>query len=59
MPYTASTLVALISGFPKMPAWLVGRSTSMEAAVQKILAGTRSGHTDGKSDNDRPIHKEN
>jgi len=53
VPYTASTLVALISGFPKMPAWLVGRSTSMEAAVQKILAGTRFGHADGKTDNER------
>ncbi len=53
VPYTASTLVALISGFPKMPAWLVGRSTSMEAAVQKILAGTQFGHSDGKTDNER------
>jgi hypothetical protein len=58
VPYTASTLVALISGFPKMPAWLVGRSTGMEAEVQKILAGTRFSHAHGKTDNDRPIHKE-
>jgi exo-beta-1,3-glucanase (GH17 family)/cellulose synthase/poly-beta-1,6-N-acetylglucosamine synthase-like glycosyltransferase len=58
VPYTASTLVALISGFPKMPAWLVGRSTSMEAEVQKILAGSRFGHADGKTDNDRPIDKD-
>jgi exo-beta-1,3-glucanase (GH17 family)/cellulose synthase/poly-beta-1,6-N-acetylglucosamine synthase-like glycosyltransferase len=58
VPYTASTLVALISGFPKMPAWLVGRSTSIEATVQKILEGTRFGHADGKTDNDRPIDKD-
>ena len=58
VPYTASTLVALISGFPKMPAWLVGRSTGMEVEVQKILAGTRFSHTDGKTDNDRSINED-
>jgi hypothetical protein len=30
----------------------------MEAEVQKILAGTRFGHAHGKTDNDRPIHKD-
>jgi hypothetical protein len=58
VPYTASTLVALISGLPKMPAWLVGQSASMEAEVQKILAGTRLGHADGKTNHDRTIHKD-
>jgi hypothetical protein len=58
VPYTASTLVALISGLPKMPAWLVGHSASMEAEVQKILAGTRLRHTDGKTNHDRTIHQD-
>ena len=58
VPYTASTLVALISGFPKMPSWLVGRSTSMEAEVRKILAGTRLWHADDKTNNDGTIHKD-
>jgi hypothetical protein len=56
VPYTASTFVALISGFPKMPARLVGRSTSMEAEVEKILAGT--GHVHGRDYRDRSVDKD-
>ena len=40
IPYTASLLVALLSGFPGIPALLVGRSASMEETVQKILRRT-------------------
>ncbi len=55
VPYTSSTLVALISGFPRMPAWLVGRSASMEAAVQKIHAATHSGQDAGKDGHGLPV----
>ncbi|MFH1991900.1 MAG: glycosyltransferase [Pseudomonadota bacterium] len=44
VPYTASILVAVISGFPRIPAWLVGQSASMEKTVQKILRKTGHGH---------------
>ncbi|HAY38556.1 MAG TPA: hypothetical protein DCY53_03950 [Desulfobacteraceae bacterium] len=40
VPYTASVLMAVISGFPKMSARLVGRSASMEETVLGILAKT-------------------
>ncbi len=38
LPYTAATLVAVISGFPGMPALLLGRSSDMEDAVQAMAA---------------------
>ena len=38
VPYTASFLVAVISGFPWMPAWIVGKSASMQETVQRILS---------------------
>jgi len=40
VPYTASVLMGVISGFPKMSARLVGRSASMEETVLMILAKT-------------------
>jgi hypothetical protein len=55
VPYTSSTFVALISGFPRMPAWLVGRSGGMEEAVQKIHAATHFGQDAGKDGHGLPV----
>jgi hypothetical protein len=55
VPYTSSTFVALISGFPRMPAWLVGRSASMEAAVQEIYPATQFGQDAGKDGHGLPV----
>jgi hypothetical protein len=55
VPYTSSTLVALISGFPRMPAWLVGRSASMEAVVQEIHPAAHSGQDAGKDGHGLPV----
>ena len=38
LPYTATTLVAVISGFPGLKAALVGRSADMETAAARILS---------------------
>ena len=37
LPYTAATLVAMVSGLPGIPAAILGRSTDMENAVKGLL----------------------
>jgi exo-beta-1,3-glucanase (GH17 family)/cellulose synthase/poly-beta-1,6-N-acetylglucosamine synthase-like glycosyltransferase len=57
VPYTASILMAVVSGFPRMPARLVGRVTIMEKAVRGILAktGRRSKRSAGETGMDNGL----
>jgi cellulose synthase/poly-beta-1,6-N-acetylglucosamine synthase-like glycosyltransferase len=41
LPYAATALVAVISGLPHLPSWLVGRCVDMEANVDESLAMVR------------------
>jgi hypothetical protein len=41
LPYTATVLVGVISGFHRLPAWLVGRSAVMETRVAESLVTFR------------------
>jgi exo-beta-1,3-glucanase (GH17 family)/cellulose synthase/poly-beta-1,6-N-acetylglucosamine synthase-like glycosyltransferase len=38
LPYAITVLVAVISGLPRLPAWLVGRSAEMETRGEEHLA---------------------
>ncbi|MEE4607602.1 MAG: hypothetical protein V2L15_01835, partial [Desulfobacteraceae bacterium] len=41
LPYATTVLVASISGLPRLPTWLVGRSVDMETKVGEKLATVR------------------